>query len=59
MVYEATTGMAPGSYCNIILEEDPTSGTCNNVVQVGDGGKVTLNVGPMTALALHAGARLL
>ena len=59
MVYEAITGMAPGKYCNIILEEDPTSGQCTHVVNVGDGGKATINLGPMSALALQSGAKVM
>ena len=50
LVAEAYTGLAPGQYCNIIKDDNPA--TCEKV-QVEDGGKVVLNVGPMTAMALH------
>ena len=53
MVFQAMTGLAPGSYCNIIVDDNPA--TCPHIT-VGDGGKVVLNVPPKTAMALHLGA---
>jgi len=51
---EAQTNLQAGNYCNIIENDDPS--TCQSFT-VGSDGKVSINVNPMTAFALHSGAR--
>lgn len=54
------TGMASGTYCNIIAADfDEATGACSGqTIRVGSGGWATLSVGGMSAVAIHVGAKL-
>jgi len=51
---EAETSLPAGTYCNIIEDDDPS--TCKSFT-VGSDGKVSINVPPNTAFAMHQGSR--
>ncbi|MCA9979972.1 MAG: alpha amylase C-terminal domain-containing protein [Anaerolineales bacterium] len=54
------TGMADGTYCNIIVADfDEANGTCSGqTITVANGGWASLNVSGMSAAAIHVGAKL-
>ncbi len=52
------TGLAAGSYCDVISGGLQADGRCSGkTVQVDGSGFATLSVGPMDALAIHIGAK--
>ena len=54
--FDATlqTGLPAGTYCNVIVSDDTSS--CPTV-QVGGDGTAQVSVSPLSAVALHAGAK--
>ena len=54
------TGLAPGTYCNVLAGAlaDDGQGCTGPAVTVGADGAATLAVEPMSALAIHVGAKV-
>jgi alpha-amylase len=54
----APTGLAPGTYCDVLTGGKSGAACAGTSVTVDAIGAVNLTVGPMTAVAIHAGTRL-
>jgi alpha-amylase len=53
-----TTGMAPGTYCDVLTGGRDGSACVGTSVVVESTGAIQLSLNPMTAIAIHAGTRL-
>lgn len=51
------TSMEPGEYCNVIAA-DFEAGSCSTTVTVGGSGQISVDLGGMSAIAIHVGAKL-
>lgn len=52
-----TTGLADGTYCNVVASDNPESGSCSGTTVTVSGGQATLSIAPSTAVAIHVGAK--
>lgn len=53
------TGLADGTYCNVVDSLNPTSGTCpDNTKVTVSGGQATLSIKPNWAAAFHVGSKV-
>lgn len=52
-----TTGLADGTYCNILASDNPETGNCGGAEVVVSGGQATVTVNAGSAVAMHVGAK--
>ena len=53
-----TTGLAPGTYCDVITGGKAGSACAGTSVTVGAGGAIDLSLAALTAVAIHTGTKL-